>query len=1161
RPALAEIVAGLWAEVLGRERIGPGEDFFALGGHSLLAARVAARLQRLFGLEVPLRRLLEHSTAESLAAWLEEARGALRPAGSPRAPVPAPVPTSREGELPLSFAQQRLWFLAQLDPASAAYNVAELVHLEGPFDRAAFAAALSAVVRRHEILRTVYAAPEGLPVQVVGPALPVALPAIDLAGLSPARRQAEAGRAVGELAAWPFDLARGPVLRAGLVRLAAAEHRAAVTIHHIACDGWSLGVIASELEALYGAAIAGQPGPLAEPALQYADYAAWQRRAWSGERLAAELGFWRRALAGVPTLLELPGDRPRSPRPSPRGAVFEATWPRDLVERLRGAARAQGATLFMALCAGFEALLARYTGAAAFALGLPIAGRQRVETEGLVGCFVNTLALPAELRGEPSFGELLQRVREAVLDAEAHQELPFERLVEELQPERSLGYAPLVQVALTLQNAPGAPLALAGLRSTRLAVAPAAAKFDLAVSCREAGDLSLGFEYNAERFSAAWIERLARHFRQLVEAALARPEVPCSLLPLLAAAERSELLAWGSGPPAARPPLVPMALAARLTAGAAAAARPALRHAGGELSYGELQARAGAVAARLAALGVGPETRVGLCAERSPEWVIGALAALLAGGAYVPLDPGYPPARLAYLLADSGAVALLATAATLPLLADFEGPVVRLDEPQEAAPPLPRPLPTPPTLPAINAEDLAYVVYTSGSTGLPKGVAVSHGALANLVGWHLGVYALSEGDRCPLIAALGFDAAVWELWPALVAGACLLLPGEAERTAPDRLIAWLRESGATVAFLPTPLAEAALAEDWPAGLSLRALLTGGDRLRRGPWPGLPFAVVNHYGPTENAVVATWGAVPAGAESPAIGRPIAGVTAALLDDHLELTPAGVPGELCLGGSSLARGYLGHPEWTAERFVPDPLSGASGARLYRTGDLAGWRSGGELEFLGRRDEQVKVRGFRIELGEVEAALVSCPGVRAAAAAVHGEGAAARLVAYVVPAAGGEALVPAVAGRLAELLPAFLVPSVILTLPELPLSAHGKIDRRALPPPALAPSAGDGAARTELEALLAGIFAAVLGVPAVGRGDDFFALGGHSLLATQVLARARRACGVELPLAALFETPTVAGLAARLERSLEAGGAAGVGGAAAVAIPPLPEGAPVP
>jgi amino acid adenylation domain-containing protein len=1147
RGPVEELLAGIWSDLLGLRQVEREDSFFDLGGHSLLATQVVSRVRAAFRVELPLRALFEAPTLAGLAREIAALAGA---SGGDLPAVPPLRPLPRAGDPPLSFAQERLWFLDRLEPGSPAYNLTGAVRLSGHLDLPALAAGLGAIVGRHEALRTTFrlAGPTEaeMPVQVIAPAPPAGsflLPVVSLAALPETVREATARRLAADEATRPFDLARGPLLRAWVIALGAAEEILVLNLHHIVADGWSMGVLVRELMEVYGALVAGvagsshRPPALPELPVQYADYAVWQRRWLAGAALTRQIDWWRERLAGAPEALDLPADRPRPAAVSRRGGSVPAAFPQDLGARLLRLAAEHGATTFMVLLAAFQAFLARLSGQERVVVGSPVANRHRREVEGLIGFFVNTLALPADLAGNPAFAALLEQVRETTLGAHAHQDLPFERLVEALAPERSLAGSPLFQVMLSFQHAPLPRIALPGLVAEAAGVENGTEKFDLTLALHERADgtLSGSLSYSADRFERVTAERLLAGFLALLDGAVADPERRIAELPLLSPAERHQLTREWNDTEAteAATELVHELFAAQ------ARERPdavAVGARGWQLTYGALAARARRLARRLQDLGVGPEARVAVCLGASPRRVEAVLAVLLAGGAYVPLDPAYPPERLAYAMADAGARAVLTERTLAARLPREAAALLCLDELPEI---LPERDPAPP---AVGPESLAYVIYTSGSTGKPKGVELRHGGLGNLVRWHGERYRVGPADRATLVASPGFDAAVWELWPYLARGASVHLVEEEARLAPAALLRLWSDLGVTLSFLPTPLAEAVL-EEVPRGergLPLRFLLTGGDRLHRGPAAGAPFRLVNHYGPSEFSVVST--ATEVAAEevdgTPPIGRPIANTRVAVLGRWGEPVPAGVAGELQVAGAGLARGYLGRPDLTAERFVPASLSAAAGepgARAYRTGDLARWLADGRLEFLGRVDHQVKIRGFRIELGEIEAVLQSHPAVAQAAVLVREDRPGdRRLVAYV---AGTEEGRPpqGLLEHLAQRLPEHMVPAAIVPLPALPLTVNGKVDRAALARLAAPVGAeGDGqvAPRTPAEEVMAGVFSAVLGIPTgrIGIADSFFALGGHSLLAVRLLARVREAFGVELPVKAVFEAPTVAALAAR-------------------------------
>jgi amino acid adenylation domain-containing protein len=1095
RTATEEILAGIWGGLLSRERVGVHDNFFALGGHSLLATQVVSRLRDRLGVELPVRALFEQPTVAGLAVLLA---GIVEGGGEGGAQALAIVPLPRDAEgggtFPASFAQRRLWFLDQLKPGSAVYNMPLALSLTGELAEERLAAVFGELVRRHETLRTTFDS-GAEPLQVVHPAAerPFALASIDLSALGEEERRRELTRRVAEESLRPFDLARGPLFRGTLVRLAPRENALLLGMHHVISDGWSLGVLVREVTALYAAAMAGWPGrPLGEvlPPLpvQYADFSVWQSRRLSGETLQREIEHWREKLAGAQPFLELPTDRPRPPVQTFGGRSLSLWLEPELAGRLSALALETGTTLFMVLLAGFETLLGIYSGAEDLALGTPIAGRNRAELEGLIGFFVNSLVLRADLSGDPSFVDLLGQVREDTLSGYTHQDLPFEKLVEELQPERSRAHSPIFQVMFALQNVPmGGGSELPGLTMRPLAGSETAAKYDLTLSLAE-GDGGIGgsLEYNVDLFDAPTMVRLLDHLRALLEGVAADPGARLSALPLLGAAERQQLLReWSDAAPVVSEGGV--AAPVHELFAAEAARRPdavALVSGHQVLTYGELARRSSRIARRLADLGVGPGMLVGLCAERSPELVLGVLAILAAGGAYLPLDPAHPMERLAYTLADAGAPLLLAEESLGERLPAGAARVVGLhalvglaggpeaDDP--ASPPLPRTVPSDPG-------DLAYVIYTSGSTGRPKGVEVSHANAARLFAAIRQDFIFGPDDIWTLFHSIAFDFSVWELWGALAFGGRLVIvPGDTARS-PEAFYELLRRERVTVlsqtpsAFRQLLWAEESALERAEAMVSdLRLVVFGGEALdpaSLAPWferhgEERPL-LVNMYGITETTVHTTWRRLrqsDLAQPGSAIGRPLSDLSLHLLDRGGRPVPIGVPGEIHVGGAGVARGYLARPALTAERFVPDPFTGgtvgeAIGQRLYRSGDLARRRRDGDLEYLGRIDRQVKVRGFRIELGEIEAALAEHPGVREAAVVAREDRPGdVRLVGYVSlavspavgPAAGPDPSPQALAAFLAERLPGYMVPAAWVLLDRLPLTANGKVDRAALPAP---------------------------------------------------------------------------------------------------------------
>ncbi|HET7460085.1 MAG TPA: amino acid adenylation domain-containing protein, partial [Longimicrobium sp.] len=945
RTPAEEVLAGIWAEVLRLERAGVTESFFELGGHSLLATRVVSRVRELFGVELPLRALFEGPTVAELAVRVEEVRRAGLPV------LPPVVPAERTGALPLSFAQERLWFIDRLEQGSTAYNLSGAWRLGGALDQAALERSLGEIVRRHEALRTTFGEVDGSPVQVIAPFGGFALPVEDLSGWSDADREAAARRRAGEEAAWPFDLAAGPLFRAALLRLGDEDHVLLLSMHHIVSDGWSMGVLFRELSALYAAYSEGRESPLAELAVQYADYAVWQREQLAGEALERQLSYWRAHLAGAPELLELPTDHPRPAVQTFRGAAVPVELSLELLERLQALGRSEGATLYMTLLGAFQVLLGRYGGSEDVVVGSPIAGRTRGEIEELIGFFVNTLVLRADLSGDPSFRETLRRVREATLGAYEHQEVPFEKLVAELQPERSLSHSPLFQVMFTLQDAGGGGDVLPGLKVGGVGAAMEIAKFDLSLTLAATPQgLRGGLNYSTDLFERGTIERMLGHLARVLEQAAARPEARLSELDLLSAEERRLVVdAWNRTAaeyPADRCIHELFEEQAARTPGAAA-----VRFEEESLTRGELNERANRLAHHLTGLGVRPETRVAICLERGPEMVVSILAVLKAGGAYVPLDPAYPAERLAFMLADAAVPVLVTQESLRAALSVGDGvAVVSVDGDGDS-------------IAAQSAENpqrgvspghLAYVIYTSGSTGTPKGVLVQHGSLANLLAATREAFGVGEGDVMPALASYAFDIWLFEALLPLTSGAAVRLVGRERVLDVPALVAEIADATLLHA-VPALMRQVVHVErETPRLIRLRRAFVGGDRVAadllaemREALPGAETHVL--YGPTEGTILASTHPVPADgivAGHP-IGRPLGNVRLYVCDGLGSPQPAGVPGELLIGGAGVARGYLGRAGLTAERFVPDPFGEEPGGRLYRTGDRVRRLATGDLE----------------------------------------------------------------------------------------------------------------------------------------------------------------------------------------------------------------------
>jgi amino acid adenylation domain-containing protein len=1055
-------------------------------------------------------------------------------------------------DAPLSFAQQRLWFLHQLDPGNAAYHLPICHPLTGQLNVAALESSLNEIIRRHEALRTIFIERDGAAVQIVSSSFGLALPLVDLSGLSESERDREVERLVNAGAAQPFNLEGGPLLRAMLLKVGEDEHLLFLVIHHIVTDAWSMDIFMRELTVLYEAFSAGEPSPLPELPLQYADFAAWQRGRITGGVLEEQLAYWKKHLSGDLPMLEVPTDHARPLRITYRGADQSLDVTQNLTERLNELGRREGATLFMTLLAAFLTLLHRYTTQEDIILGTPIAGRNHADIENLIGFFVNTLVLRTDLSGNPSFRELLGRVREVALGAYEHQDMPFQKLVEELQPERDRSRQPFFQVMFNMQAAPTEEPALRGLTITPQDIGNQT-RFDLEYHLWVVPEgLAGSLLYNTDLFEGSTIARLLKHFQTLLEGIAANPEARLSELPLLTKEERELVLEWNeTGSEYAREQCVQQLFEAQ------AARRPeALAVVYGEerINYGELNGRANQLAHYLRGRGVGPEVRVGVLLERSVEWIVALLGILKAGGAYMPLDGGYPVQRLRFMLEDAGVGLVLTERGQAEVVAVGEATeVVYLDGGWEMLGRQSRENPETVT----SAENLAYVMYTSGSTGQPKGVGVTHRAINRLVS-NTNYVKLEGSDRMAQISNASFDAATFEIWGALLHGGQLVGLNKETALSPAELVRQIAAQQISVMFLTTALFNQ-MAQSVPEAFTpLRYLLFGGEAseaqaVRRVLAGGKPQHLLHVYGPTESTTFTTWyevREVAAGARTIPIGQPLSNTEVWVLDQHGQVVPVGVVGELYIGGDGLARDYLRQPELTAEKFVPHPYSDEPGARLYRTGDLVRYLSDGNIEFLKRMDQQVKVRGFRIELGEIEAALQDHAAVRESVVVAREETPGdRRLVAYVVrdPDYQGvteqatehsqhadQVLVPQLRSWLQERLPDYMMPSNFVVLDELPLTANGKVDRRALPAPDAASYVSEGtfiSPRTPEEEKVAEIWAEVLDIRPISAEANFFELGGHSLLATRVISRIREACGVELPLRVLFESPTVAEFARQL------------------------------
>ncbi|WP_317658691.1 non-ribosomal peptide synthase/polyketide synthase [Pseudomonas sp. KU43P] len=1127
-----QLLAQVWGEVLGLQQVGALDHFFELGGHSLLAVQVVARVKKRLGIDMPVRQLFDTPCLRDLAL-------AMLAAGT-QARAPALQAVAHEGGVPLSFNQQRLWFLWQLAPESAAYNISGGLRLRGPLALAAVRAAFEQLQARHAALRTVFI-DDGEQVRqqvLANPAL--ALQEVNLEHLPTDAREARLMDYLAEEGAAPFDLACGPLMRIQVLRLGSEEHVLVLTLHHIIADGASVKLLLDEFAACYQAAQEGRDAVLPALTVQYTDFAVWQRQWLASGECERQLAYWRAHLGHEHPLLELPLDHPRPAQQSLRGDSVGFAVAPALAQQLQQLAQARGSSLSMLLLAAFGTLLMRYSGQCDLRIGLPIGGRQQQETEHLVGFFVNTQVLRLQVDGEGSFNQLLAQAREHVLDAQANQDLPFEQLVEALQPQRSLSHNPLFQVLFNHDRSIGLDsLALPGLGVEPLHSARRSTQFDLVLDTREHADgqLSGSFGYATDLFEQATIERLAGHFQHLLAAIAQNPDEALERLALLAEGEREQLLhGWNAtARDYADRPMLPELIRQQAERTPLACA---LVDGERRFSYAELEARSNRLAHWLRSQGVGCDVRVGVFAERSAVLAIALLAIVKAGGAYLPLDPDYPAERLTFMLEDSQVPLLLTQHALLSRLPASEAKVWCLDRDWAEVDAQPD---HPPVI-DYRPHSLAYCIYTSGSTGRPKGVGNHHAGLLNRLQWMQDAYALGGDDRVLQKTPFSFDVSVWEFFWPWFTGATLVMAAPGAHRDPAQLRQVIVEQGiTTLHFVPSMLQAFIAAGELAACTSLRQVMCSGEALPHELQQQFQQhhggALHNLYGPTEAAIdVSYWHCLDEpGRHSVPIGRPIANTQLMILDAQLQPVPVGVAGELYIAGHNLARGYLRRAGLTAERFVANPF-GAPGERMYRTGDLARWRADGVIDYVGRIDHQVKLRGLRIELGEIEARLLEQPGVREAVVLAWQQAGGAQLVAYLTsdaPQAEPQGLLDAVREGVREHLPDYMVPALLVYLEAMPLSPNGKLDRKALPAPqwqARQFSAPQG----ERETALAGIWQALLGVERVGRDDDFFEIGGHSLLAVRVVSKVREVFGVELALRAVFDSPTVAGLAQVLARS---------------------------
>jgi amino acid adenylation domain-containing protein len=1130
RNELEKQLASMWSRQLDVEEVGVEDNFFLTGGDSILAAQLISRVRQTMGVEVSLSCFFENPTVAWLASAVEEARSQLE--GSSLPPL-KPVPGKKEQ--PLSYAQERIWFFHQADPLNPVYNRLTALRLKGRLDLAILEKSLGKILERHEVLRARFISREGKPVQTIALYQPLQVKLTDLSGLPPTEIEQEAQRRTHQEVIHHFDLEHGPLFRAVLLRLAADHHVLLLNAHHIVFDAWSETVLLKELDALSRAFSSGDTPDLPDLAVQYADFADWQRN-WLEERgFKDQLIWWKKQLEGISPHLELPTRHPRPPKSSFRGGRIDLVLHEPLTRALKGLGAQAGCTMFMNLLANYGLLLFRYTGQEQLIIGMPVTDRHHVAVENLIGCFINTLVLPLDFSGHPSFRGLLKRVRGLTIAAYANQELPFDKLVEELKPRRHPSLQPLCQVFFNFRNIPGQPLELAGLRIERFQPSTQVVQFDLSLEVAEQGEcLALSFIYNADLFNREFIRGMAGHFKKLLEGAVAEPDRPVSKLPMLTEAERRSMLINWNNTAADFPKHTCIhqlfEVQAKRRPGAAAVIFEGLR-----LTYGELNQRANQLAHYLRHLGVGPEDLVGIHVERSLEMVVSILAVLKAGGAYVALDPEYPQERIAYMLQESRPEVLLTMKQPVGSLLEMQARVVQLDEdlPRIAAFPISNPEPR------AGPENLAYVLYTSGSTGKPKGVMITHRSLVNHMTWMQRYFSVTDKDRVLLNAPISFDASVCETFLPLMSGGRLVVTLSGGHRDPMYLIHTMEQEDITIAvFVPTLLSQIVQKERFSKLTSLVHAISVGEILS--PELMEKFLSVsrtrlhNLYGPTETTIQASYYTCRKGGEEGVvpIGRPIDNTRIYILNPNLQPLPVGVPGELHIGGVCLARGYLNQPELTAEKFIPHPFDDRPQARLYKTGDLARFLPDGNIEFLGRMDRQIKVRGCRVEPGEVEWAINQHQAIRQSVVKLwtspSGEQA---LAAYLVLQSGRKLSLRELRRFLSPIIPDYMIPSVIVPLRELPYTPSGKVDMGALPEPerdrfTLEPSLRTP--RTDLECRMVDIWERTLAVKPIGLGDNFFDLGGHSLLAVRLLALMEKEIGIRLPVSALFQAQTIEQLA---------------------------------
>lgn len=1126
-------LAALWQQLLGCQQISTHDVFFEQGGDSILATQTVSWIRQKFGVDLSLRALFTDPTIAGLANHIQQAQEASQTIKLP--PLQPRQPDAPGAGSILSFAQQRSWFLDQLTPENPFYNMPKTLRLLGQLDVAALNQTLNDIIRRHETLRTTFSLVDGQPRSFVTPQVALELRTASVQDLPEPERLDAARQLLVAEAQRPFDLTSGPLMRPFLVQISAEEHILLLTLHHIASDGWSTGVLQRELAALYPAFCAGQPSPLPDLPLQYADFATWQRQWLTDDVLGEHLAYWQEQLQNLSTL-ELPTDQPRPSVQTVAGARELFQLSPDLTQAVEALSQQEGVTLFMLLLAVFQTLLHRYSSQDDVVIGSPIANRNRAEIEGLIGFFANMLVLRTDFSGNPSFRELLQRVREVALSAYEHQDLPFEKLVEELQPERDLSRSPLFQVVFALQNAPMPALNLPNLTLSSFPIDKGTAAYDINMAMWQTdGALHGRIEYNTDLFATETIQRFIRHFEQLLKEIVAAPETPVGSLALLTPDEETQLLAWNN----TQVEYSHNSCLHHLFEAQAAKTpeKTAVTFTNQSYTYAQLNQRANQLAHYLQTAGVGPETMVGLCVERSLDMFVGLLGILKAGGAYLPLDPAFPVDRLTYMVEDAQ-LAFLVTQDSLLNQWQWASPSCRLISLDGQRDQFTAQASTNPITP-VTAQNLAYIIYTSGSTGRPKGVQIPHRTVVNFLQSMQRQPGLTSDDVLLAVTTLSFDIAVLELFLPLTVGAEVVLVHQTVAADGAALLQAMAEAQATVMQATPTTWRLLLAVGWQGTVGLK-VLCGGEALP----PSLANALVdkvdslwNMYGPTETTIWSACYQITGPVRKVPIGRPIANTQIYVLDTQRQPVPIGVIGEIYIAGDGLARGYYDRPELTSERFVTNPWGNG---RMYKTGDQGRWLADGNIEFLGRNDHQVKVRGYRIELGEIEANLNRHPGVGQAVLTTHRDASdSSALVAYIIPT--DKTVPPAIddlRAYLGESLPDYMIPHLFIFLETYPLTPNGKIDRKALPAPEreqigqthhfVAPS-------TAFEEVLAEVWEEVLNLAPIGIHDNFFNLGGHSLLATQVVSRIRDRFEIALPVRNLFEAPTIAQLANRVEQIL--------------------------